>query len=374
MAEMNAGVFTRDRLLTVVLAIFTGISIYICYRIVEPFIPAIAFALALAVATRRPFAWLKMRVRRETAAAALATVLVALVIIGPAVFLITYVVQLAADHVGELQGSGGIAKMRDSLERVPVIGGIVQEIGSRFRIEEQLGTIGKTVAQRGTRVLSGSITLLTQLGVTLFVLFFLYRDCGAALEATRKLMPLSRDEANRVFDKVGSTIEATVNGSLTVAAVQAVLAGTVYAILGVPGAVLWGSATFLCALVPVFGTFLVWAPIAFYLAVTGHVGKAMFLIIWGTAVVGSVDNFLYPWLVGDKLRMHTAPTFFAVLGGLSLFGPAGLILGPMAVAIAIAMLDVWWTRTESGEGAEKALSKEAPEPEPSKILQDRGSG
>jgi predicted PurR-regulated permease PerM len=176
-----------------------------------------------------------------------------------------------------------------------------------------------------------------------------------------------------MFDKVGSTIEATVNGSLTVAAVQAVLAGTVYAILGVPGAVLWGAATFLCALVPVFGTFLVWAPIAFYLAVTDHIGKAIFLIIWGTAVVGSVDNFLYPWLVGDKLRLHTVPTFFAVLGGLSLFGPSGLILGPMAVAIAIGMLDVWWIRTESGRGAEKALAKEAAAPEPSDVLQNRGA-
>jgi predicted PurR-regulated permease PerM len=215
---------------------------------------------------------------------------------------------------------------------------------------------------------------VTQLGVTLFVLFFLYRDCDLALNATRKLLPLSSEEANRMFQKVGSTIQATVNGSLTVAAVQAALAGIVYAILGVPVAVLWGAATFVCALVPVFGTFLVWAPISVYLAVTGSIGKAIFLVIWGAVVVASVDNFLYPHLVGDKLRMHTVPTFFAVLGGLALFGPSGLILGPMALAIAIAILDVWWQRTESGQGAEKAIAQEPPidEARPGEVLQDRG--
>jgi predicted PurR-regulated permease PerM len=147
----------------------------------------------------------------------------------------------------------------------------------------------------------------------------------------------------------------------------------VYAILGVPGAVLWGAVTFICALIPVFGTFLVWAPIALYLAATGSVIKAAFLIGWGAVVVGSVDNLLYPYLVGDKLRMHTVPTFFAILGGLSLFGPAGLILGPMALAIAIAILDVWWERTEEGHGAEEALSR-APAPHeqvPGEVLQKR---
>jgi predicted PurR-regulated permease PerM len=370
---MNHAVFTRDRLLTVVLAVMTAIAVYVCYLIVEPFIPAIAFALALAIATARPYAWLKRRLHREALAAAIATVLVAVVIIAPAAALITYIVQLAADNIGEMQKGGGIAAVRDTLERLPLVGRLIQEAGTRFRLDEQLGTIAQAVAQRGTRFLSGSIGVLTQLGVTLFVLFFLYRDCGEAVNSVRKLLPLSNDEADRMFERVGSTIQATVNGSLTVAAVQAILAGIVYAILGVPGAVLWGAVTFICALIPVFGTFLVWAPIALYLAATGSVIKAAFLIGWGAVVVGSVDNLLYPYLVGDKLRMHTVPTFFAILGGLSLFGPAGLILGPMALAIAIAILDVWWERTEEGHGAEEALSR-APAPHeqvPGEVLQKR---
>jgi predicted PurR-regulated permease PerM len=107
---------------------------------------------------------------------------------------------------------------------------------------------------------------------------------------------------------------------------------------------------------------------------TGSVVKAIFLIAWGALVVGSVDNVLYPYLVGDRLRLHTVPTFFSVLGGLSLFGPAGIILGPMALAVAIALIDVWWHRTEHGHAAERAISKKPEQGDrPGSVLQERGA-
>jgi predicted PurR-regulated permease PerM len=370
----SQGVFTRERVLTVVLAILTSLAIYVCYKIAEPFVPAIAFALALAVATQRPFAWLKRRVGRETLAAGLAVLLVALLIIGPAAFLTVYIVQVALDNVDTLKQSGGIAHVRSTLEQQPLIGPLFRELSSRFRIEEHLGNIGSIIASRATGFLSGSVGVITQLAITLFVLFFLYRDAGSAVEALRKLLPLSDDETERVFDRIESTISATVNGSLTVALVQAILATTVYMILNVPGAVLWGAVTFLTALIPVAGTFLVWAPIATFLALSGHPTKAIFLAAWGGLVVASVDNLLYPYLVGDKLRMHTVPTFFAILGGISLFGPAGLIMGPLALAITIALVDVWWLRTESGQAAEEAVLEQPDDhTRPGRVLQERGN-
>lgn len=369
----SPGVFTRERVLTTVLAIFTFLSVYVCYKIVEPFVPAMAFALALAVATQRPFAWLRRRVGRETVAAGLAVFLVALLIIGPASLLTAHIVQVAVDNVSSLNDGGGVAEMRTKLEQQPLIGPLVREVGGRFKVDEHLGNIGSAVASRATRFLSGSVGVITQLAITLFVLFFLYRDCGSAVQALRKLLPLSDEETEHIFDRIGSTISATVNGSLTVALVQAVLATTVYLILGVPGAVVWGAVTFLAALIPVAGTFLVWAPIALYLGLSGHIGKAIFLAAWGGLVVGMVDNILYPYLVGDKLRLHTVPTFFAILGGIGLFGPAGLIMGPMALAITIALVDVWWLRTEHGHAAEDALAEKPEGERPGAILQERGT-
>ncbi len=355
----TSAVFTRERLLTAVLALLTLLIVYVCYRIVEPFVPAIAFALALAVATRHPVSWLRDRIGKPAVTAAIAVLLVALVIIGPAAFLISYIVQSAVESVSQLQQGSEATTIRQTLEKQPWIGPIIGQLAGKFKIEEQIGNIGRALAARASDVLSSSVSFITQLGVTLFVLFFLYRDYRHAVRSLRRLLPLSNEEADKMFERVGSTIAATVNGSLTVALVQAILAGVVYLLLGVPGAVLWGSVTFLMALVPVLGTFLVWSPIALWLALTGSLAKAAFLIGWGGLVVGSVDNFLYPYLVGGKLRLHTVPTFFSVLGGISLFGPAGLILGPMAIAIAIALFDVWFRRTEHGQAAESAISTEA---------------
>jgi predicted PurR-regulated permease PerM len=146
-----------------------------------------------------------------------------------------------------------------------------------------------------------------------------------------------------------------------------------YAALGVPGAVIWGAVTFIAALVPVFGTVLIWGPVALFLLVTGSWIKAVILVGWGMLAVGMIDNLLYPLLVGDKLRLHTVPTFFSILGGITLCGPAGLILGPLIFAITIALLDIWWMRTSEGHAAEEEVTdnnqRKIP---PGKVLQERG--
>lgn len=179
----------------------------------------------------------------------------------------------------------------------------------------------------------------------LFVLFFLYRDGRAAMSALCRLVPLADEEATRLFRRIEETILATVNGSLAVAFVQAVLAGVMYTALGVPAAVIWAAATFIVALVPMFGTFLVWGPIAVYLLLTDAWVKAIVLVSWGALAVGTIDNFLYPHLVGNRLQLHTVPTFFAIVGGIAVFGPAGLIIGPVVLAVTIGLLDIWSWRT-----------------------------
>jgi predicted PurR-regulated permease PerM len=225
-------------------------------------------------------------------------------------------------------------------------------------LEAQLSQLGENIAGRLTGWLRSGVDVVVSLVITLFVLFFLYRDSGPAMESLRNLLPMSRRETDRVFERVGSTIQAVVNGSFTIAAIQAALATGMYWALGVPTAVLWGAATFICALIPVFGTIVIWLPIAIYLLIAESVVKGIVLICWGAFAVGTIDNFLYPHLVGDKLRLHTLPMFFSIMGGLSLFGMVGLILGPLTLAITLALLDIWWRRTEHGQSAEEAVAKD----------------
>lgn len=111
--------------------------------------------------------------------------------------------------------------------------------------------------------------------------------------------------------------------------------------LGLPMPVLWGFAMGLLAVVPVLGAFIVWVPAALFLALDGEFGKAVILTLWGTIVIGGVDNLIYPILVKNRMRLHTVPAFIAIVGGLLLFGASGLLLGPLVLTITMFFLEIW---------------------------------
>lgn len=353
-AENGRGWISRERLLIVSLGLLTLLAFYVCYLIVQPFIPAVTIALAVAVATKQPHNWLRQRLGSHSAAAAVSVVLVACLIVVPLSLLIAYVVRQIVAGLHSLQAGGGLADWRSIFQFSPALGRALEWIEANLDLQAQLTRLGQTLAGHAGALLAGSVSVLTQLVITLFVLFFLYRDRDRALSAFRSFAPLSNEESSRLLSRIEDTILATVNGSLTVAFVQALLAGAMYATLGVPAAMIWASATFIVALVPVFGTVMVWGPVAVYLLIAGTWIKAVILVAWGLLAVGTIDNVLYPYLVGGRLRLHPIPTFFAIVGGIGLFGPAGLILGPVAMAVTLGLLDVWWLRTAGGGTAEQA--------------------
>jgi predicted PurR-regulated permease PerM len=354
------GWLSRERVLIFLLGISTLLALYVCYLIVQPFTPAVAIASAVAIATKRPHNWLRRRLGSNTAAAAIGVALVACLIVVPLSLLVTYVVRQVVVGVQHLQAGGGLADWRNIPHIPSFLGRALEWADANIDLQDQLTRIGNGLASQAGGLLAGSVNLVAQLVIMLFVLFFLYRDRDHALGALRSLMPLSGEEVNRMFARIEDTILATVNGSLTVALVQALLAGVMYTALGAPASVIWAAATFIAALVPVFGTVMVWGPIAVFLLFSGSWIKAVILGAWGMLVVGTIDNVLYPHLVGGRLRLHTIPTFFAIVGGIELFGPAGLILGPVVLGVTIGLLEVWRLRTAGGQTAEQTDSPGKP--------------
>ncbi|MEO8028195.1 MAG: AI-2E family transporter, partial [Bryobacteraceae bacterium] len=343
--QTDSAWLNRERIVTFSLVAATLLALYICYLIVQPFIPTLTVALALAVSTHKPYQWLLHRLRNANWAAGVAVLLAACVLIIPLALLITYMTQEIRVSLRDLQGGSTWNEWRAGLYDKPLLGDLLRWADANLDLESQLTALAQNLAGQAGGLLRGSVSVLTQLVMTLFVLFFLYRDGRGALRTVRGLVPLSDREASRMFTRIANTILATVNGSITVALVQALIAGVMYTLLGIPAALLWSAATFVMALIPMFGTFLIWGPIAVYLALTGSWIKALILIGWGVLAISTIDNILYPYLVGDRLRLHTVPTFFAILGGIELFGPAGLILGPMTLAITLGLLEVWRSRT-----------------------------
>jgi predicted PurR-regulated permease PerM len=128
--------------------------------------------------------------------------------------------------------------------------------------------------------------------------------------------------------------------------------------LGLPAPILWGAVMAVLSFLPMLGTGIVWVPAAGFLALQGHWIKAIILMGWGMLAIGLVDNFMYPTLVGKRIRLHMIAVFIAVLGGVMLFGFAGVILGPLLFAMAYAVLQIWRERTAGGETADQAVPEE----------------
>lgn len=371
--SQDGGLFTREIILTVVLALLTLIALYTCVQILSPFFTPLVFAATIVVATQRPYRALERILPTPGIRAGASVLVVSVLILTPISFIIVYA---ASQGMSALRtaGSDGLTHLRDTLQSHPIFSTVSAYLPKDFNFFDQARGMASGLAEKTSAIVGGSIQIGIQAFITIFLLFFLYRDGAATYERLKRLLPLSEGEAEGLLERVQDSMLATVNGALMVAFVQAILATAVYLALGVPGSVFWGSATFFMALVPVFGTFVIWGPIALYLAITGSIAKAGLLVAFGIGVIGMIDNLLYPYLVGDRMKMHTVTSFFAVLGGIALFGAAGIILGPLIFSVTFELLEVWWSRTRRGksaDGAAKHASQKSIEVSPATLLESQ---
>jgi predicted PurR-regulated permease PerM len=354
--EPESGWLSRERVLALVLLVATALAVYVCYQLTRPFLPALAWALALAVVAHPLHTWLERRLRRANLAAGVAVVLVAVAIIGPTVLLTQRLGREVAWGVGWVQSEYRSGHWRAALERHPRLATVLSWWGEDIDLDGAAERLASTLSASLSSMLTGSVWAIAELLITLFALFYFFRDRRPALRALRSLVPLSEAETEEVFRRVTDTIYATVYGTLVVALVQGLLGGLMFWVLGLPAALLWGAAMALLAMVPVLGAFVVWAPAALFLALTGSWAKAVLLTVWGVGVVSLIDNLLYPILVGRRLRLHTLAVFIVIVGGVLLFGSAGVILGPVALAVTLALVDIWRRRTAGGRAAETGVN------------------
>jgi predicted PurR-regulated permease PerM len=225
----------------------------------------------------------------------------------------------------------------------PLLAGLGDAIDAKG-FASVFGNLGNWLTTLAGTVVKESFANALTLLLTFYFLFYFLRDRDEALNQVRMLSPLTDEETTHVFGRVADTIYAVVFGTIVTAAVQGTLGGLIFWTLGLPNPLFWGVVMGLLAIVPILGAFVVWIPAAIYLAVSGEWGKALILTAYGTVVVGGIDNILHPVLAGGRLHLHTVPTFIAIVGGLAVFGAAGLIIGPVIVTITITLLQIWRVR------------------------------
>ena len=349
------GWFSRERVLALTLIAATAIVFYLCYLIISPFLSALAWALALAVLTYPLYTWIARRIKRPNIAAAMSVLIVTLVIVGPSALVAQRLGSQIAAAVNYITETDHAARWRIMIERHPSLAPAVSWIEQHVDIDREARQVADAITSRIPSFLTGSARALAELLITLFVLFYLFRDKQRVLNAVRHVLPLSDTEAQQMFSRISDTIYATIYGTVVVALVQGILGGLMFWWLGLPAPMLWGAVMALLAIVPVLGAFVVWVPAAIFLALEGNWGKALILTAWGGIVIAVIDNLLYPILVGKRLRLHTVPVFIAIIGGLTVFGAVGIILGPVVFAVTLGLIAVWRRRTAHGQTADSGV-------------------
>jgi predicted PurR-regulated permease PerM len=344
---------SRDRLLTIVLIIATAFGVIGCVILVAPFVPALVWALALAVVAHPVHDWMTRRVQRPGLAAGLAVAVITICLLAPTIFVAQQVGQQATEGFKRIQKAIQSGELESRLEQDPRTAGIARWAQTNINVEQEVRDLTESLQRRLGQWVRGTVWTVTQILITMFVLFYLFRDRTPAINMVSSFLPLSNREAGEVLERVRSMIHATIYGTIVVAAIQGALGGLMFWILKIPGALLWGVAMGLLAIIPVLGAFVIWIPAAIALAAQGSWAKAAILTVWGTVVVGLIDNLLYPMLVGKEMRLHTVPVFFAIVGGLFIFGASGLVLGPVILALTLAGIDVLRRRTAGNRSAQE---------------------
>jgi predicted PurR-regulated permease PerM len=196
-------------------------------------------------------------------------------------------------------------------------------------------------AREAVSIGQGAFNFALTLGVMLYLTFFLLRDGRYLTRRIGEVVPLRSEQRGALFIKFTTVIRATVKGSVIVALVQGILGGVLFAFLDIRAALLWGVVMGLLALIPAVGTGLVWLPVAVYLLVTGSIWQGVVMLLFGFLVISMVDNVLRPMLVGQDTRMPDYVVLISTLGGLSVMGINGLIVGPVIAAMFISAWEIF---------------------------------
>lgn len=335
------------------LVLFVVLLLYLVFAIFAPFLTPIMWSLILA----RLFYPVHERLARFLRGKrALSAILMTLAVMILVVLPVSYVAVLAVNEsihayqaIREWIQAGGMEELPTRLANLPFIGTLSQNVLGNlvlaYNVLRGPSADGSTMFHAIAGTVSGLAMNLAEVAtdflITLFTLFFLFRDSPSLLRTVHKALPIDQNAKTEILGTLDQTVVAVVRGTLLTAVAQGFVAGMTYWLLGISFPLLLGALSGLLSLLPVGGTAFVWGPIVVYLLFNGAIVKAIVLLAVGAGIVGLMDNVLHPYLVGSGVDLPLIVLFFASLGGLAYFGFIGLFLGPIVIGLARATFHIF---------------------------------
>lgn len=321
---------------------------YLVFLIAEPFLVPLVWSAVLAIFFY-PLHEKLLEKMKPTTAAMTSTLGVTLLLIVPALLVLVFTAREALDATARVQnalavhGQGPTEGLTMRVEEW--VRARLPESWQAMNISDPLRQAAEKIASfvgaEFAGLVKNLVTFFVDLFILIFALFFMFRDGDAIVHGARHLLPFDKEIQTDMLEESKELIFASVAVGLLVAAIQGVLGGSSFALVGISAPLFWGVLIGFFSLVPVVGSALIWGPAALWLLFAGHWGKALLVLAICGGVSTVADNIVRPLLLRNRTRLNELLLFIGVLGGLEAFGLLGLVIGPTIVAAAMGVFRVY---------------------------------
>ncbi|MBI4143436.1 AI-2E family transporter [Candidatus Woesearchaeota archaeon] len=331
--------------------------ILLAFFIARPFLPALFTGAIIAYLSHPLYRKIASRIRNKNIASFVVSILIVLLLTIPFLSVIGIVskeayntyTSLSQQNLGSNFMSVACADENSwACKSIRSITSFLPEEDLDYYLQITIEKITGFIIRNISAFLASIPIFLLNFFVMVFVIYYLLKDGDIIAKRIRKILPLKESHKQHVFDRFQHITYAMFYGNISIAVVQGALGAIGFMIFGIPSPILWGFVMVLFALVPYFGTAIIWLPAALNLIFSGYlqsdnslVTRGIFLIIYGMVVISSIDNILKPKIIGSKANVHPILVLIGVLGGLNLFGFVGLFLGPMMLALLMTFVDIY---------------------------------
>ncbi len=334
----------KNNLPKIFLMVLVAAILYAVYRIFEPFLVEIIAATILVSIFYRPYEWLAKKLKgNRSAASFIMCLVIILIVIVPLVNLIIYGAQKSVEAYGQTLNYINSNNLEDTvragiLEQANILG--INADSVRNLVIELVKKSSNWLASGAASVVKGTTSFIVSLIIIVFTMFFFFVDGKNMVEKLMHWTPLPNKYDREIFKKFRDVSFSTVISTFATAAAQGLLGAIGFMIVGMP-AFFAGIFMAFLSLIPYIGTAFVWAPVGIYLLIVGKIWQGVVLLLWGGIIVSNSDNLIRAYLIKGKAQVHPIFIIFSILGGISLFGFWGVILGPLIISLAVTILHIY---------------------------------
>lgn len=320
------------------LGFLTVVTIFVLI-LFRPFFPIIVLGASLAVVLHPLYVWLRTRVTfgRSWVAALVSVVLFVVVLCGPVLAIGIVVFNQSQDLYLSVVTGGAtpmIQTIGDSINKV-----LPPELS--FNIQDKVTEVVSFVSANIATVFTATLNTLFSLIIIIVIIFYFLKDGDHWRKSIILMSPLADKDDEKILSKLAYAINGVIKGYVLIAIAQATLMGIGLAIFGVPSPALWAVFSAFASLIPTIGTAVIAIPAVVYLILIGNMPGAIGMTVWAVLIVGTIDNLLSPFVIGNRVDIPPLLIMFSVLGGIVLMGPIGILVGPLAVSLLYSLVSIY---------------------------------